>query len=245
MDLRSNIDRITDNLIVGWAYDGDRPDLPIRIDAYLDGQKVGETTASLMREDLIDAGHPSGHHGFELRVRPETRGELTIILRESESRDIVATVALKLDAGLDIDAPVEEPVQRWAGSVDLFDRQSIEGWALDRDYIDIPIFVEAVTKTGKEILTIADRARMDLTDAGYSDVNHGFKFDISQLSPEDFPIDIRFADTGQRINAFPIDASVDSLLSRERFPEGFVRRIQNLAREIEIRYVEEFKKENR
>ena len=62
--LRGFVDRITPQLIEGWAQNVDHPDTPICLDIYAGGRLIGEVLANRYREDLESAGIGSGCHSF-------------------------------------------------------------------------------------------------------------------------------------------------------------------------------------
>jgi dolichyl-phosphate-mannose-protein mannosyltransferase len=58
------------NGIMGWAWDKNQPDQPVKIDIY-DGDKLLETvTADNFRQDLVNAGIGNGQHSFTYPVPP-------------------------------------------------------------------------------------------------------------------------------------------------------------------------------
>jgi arylsulfatase A-like enzyme len=52
--------------ITGWAWDPSRPDVPVRVDVYVDNHLLQTVTADVLREDLRDLGYGNGRHGFVL-----------------------------------------------------------------------------------------------------------------------------------------------------------------------------------
>jgi YD repeat-containing protein len=59
--------------IGGWALDWTRPNTPIEVDIYADGNYVTRAVADIYRADLVAAGMGDGRHGFSLPVPPELR----------------------------------------------------------------------------------------------------------------------------------------------------------------------------
>lgn len=61
------------NGVIGWAWDRNRPDEPVKVDIY-DGDKLLATvTAGEFRQDLLDAGIGNGKHGFLYIVPPQLK----------------------------------------------------------------------------------------------------------------------------------------------------------------------------
>lgn len=59
-----NLDAVSCEAIVGWAWDRNQPNTPIRLDIYDGETKIDTITASSLRQDLIAAGKGNGAHGF-------------------------------------------------------------------------------------------------------------------------------------------------------------------------------------
>lgn len=62
--IRFNIDSIQPDLISGWACNLAQPNHQCKIQLKEGNVTVAETTASILREDLLVAGIGSGNHGF-------------------------------------------------------------------------------------------------------------------------------------------------------------------------------------
>jgi hypothetical protein len=52
--------------IAGWAWDGSRPDSPLKVDIYDDDTRLATVVADEFRQDLLDAGMGGGKHAFSL-----------------------------------------------------------------------------------------------------------------------------------------------------------------------------------
>jgi len=61
--------------VYGWAWDSNRPNTPINVDLYSDGQFVTTVTADTYRPDL--AGLGDGRHAFQIAVPNSLRGGAT------------------------------------------------------------------------------------------------------------------------------------------------------------------------
>jgi hypothetical protein len=68
--------------IHGWALDTAHPDLPVLLDIFLAGEKIGTTLACHHREDLAAAGKGTGRCAFTFttprRLPPEAITTITI-----------------------------------------------------------------------------------------------------------------------------------------------------------------------
>ncbi len=63
-DLRGYVDRVSTDLIEGWAQNVDHPEAPVCLDIYASGRLIGQVLANRYRADLAQAGIGSGHHSF-------------------------------------------------------------------------------------------------------------------------------------------------------------------------------------
>ena len=63
-ELRGFIDRITPQVIEGWAQNIDHPEAPVCLDIYAGGRLIGQVLANVYRYDLEQAGLGGGHHTF-------------------------------------------------------------------------------------------------------------------------------------------------------------------------------------
>lgn len=59
------IDKIEGSKISGWAWDRNRPDVPLDVDIYIAGKPVATVRADRLRKDLQRSGTGNGHHAFE------------------------------------------------------------------------------------------------------------------------------------------------------------------------------------
>jgi hypothetical protein len=63
-DLRGYVDRVSTDLIEGWAQNVEHPEAPVCLDIYASGRLIGQVLANRYRADLAQAGIGSGHHSF-------------------------------------------------------------------------------------------------------------------------------------------------------------------------------------
>ncbi|MEK6288853.1 MAG: glycosyltransferase [Acidobacteriota bacterium] len=73
-------------IIHGWAWDSNHPDLPLEVDIYDGDRLLATVTADEYRKDLHDAGKGSGEHAFSYRVPAS--------LRDGRAHSIRVRVAL-------------------------------------------------------------------------------------------------------------------------------------------------------
>ena len=63
-DLRGFIDRVTPQVIEGWAQNADHPEAPVCLDIFAGDRLIGQVLANHYRKDLEHAGLGSGRHAF-------------------------------------------------------------------------------------------------------------------------------------------------------------------------------------
>ena len=93
---------------------------------------------------------------------------------------------------------------RWVGNIDSVRRNSIVGWAYDRQNIAASVAVEAVTDTGQSCVAMANRQRDDLKDAGHGTGRYGFVLDLTSLDLKDEAVTVRFVEGRHPISEVPI-----------------------------------------
>ena len=54
--------------IAGWAQDTARPNIPVQLEVFVNGNFVAQVVADRFREDLRRAGVGDGSHGFEVAL---------------------------------------------------------------------------------------------------------------------------------------------------------------------------------
>jgi hypothetical protein len=72
------VDKISRNLVAGWAVDALRPDDAIRVCVLINGQAIASLVADITRADLV--GRPdfgNGRHGFRFEFKPPLRNDQT------------------------------------------------------------------------------------------------------------------------------------------------------------------------
>lgn len=79
-----HIDRISADLIRGWARHAAPDAGPVTLLVLADGVLVGRVLANAYRADLRAAGHGLGRHGFELALPGLAAGSVVEVLREPD-----------------------------------------------------------------------------------------------------------------------------------------------------------------
>jgi hypothetical protein len=59
--------------ISGWAWDRNQPNIPVKVDVYVDGKAVATITANQFRQDLLNTGFGNGSHGFTYSTPADLR----------------------------------------------------------------------------------------------------------------------------------------------------------------------------
>jgi len=90
-----NIDGLANRRLSGWVIDSNETDKTIDFEVYSGGDKVGEGTANIYREDLEQIGYGDGKHGFtvDLTSKVFSQSVCKIILREKNTGVIISTNA--------------------------------------------------------------------------------------------------------------------------------------------------------
>ena len=67
MQIIGNVDVLRDDVIAGWPASVGT-EMPVKVVAMCDGVTVARGQAGTFRQDVLDAGHPGGNHGFVLEL---------------------------------------------------------------------------------------------------------------------------------------------------------------------------------
>ncbi|HEY7831200.1 MAG TPA: methyltransferase [Solirubrobacteraceae bacterium] len=67
------IDKVSEGVITGWAYDAAHPNQHLSLDVYIDNKIVRKVMANRPRADLAKADIGDGQHGFEVELPPRLR----------------------------------------------------------------------------------------------------------------------------------------------------------------------------
>jgi len=66
-DLEGGVAQIDSSGIIGWAWDRNEPNTPLRVDVYDGNDLIATILANVHRDGLVKAGKGNGAHGFEYR----------------------------------------------------------------------------------------------------------------------------------------------------------------------------------
>ena len=75
------VDAIVEERLVGWAFDPAAPNRVVTVSLYGDGDLICTLSANQFRDDLFQAGHGDGRHGFAVRLPLEIFTAPVIIVK--------------------------------------------------------------------------------------------------------------------------------------------------------------------
>ncbi|RZJ96057.1 MAG: glycosyltransferase [Brevundimonas sp.] len=87
MAFRGGINSLTLQGVTGWAWDDERPGVPVTLLVSVDGALVGRVLANRLRQDLVKLEFGDGRHAFDLPFAPTLapdREYVVEVLRESD-----------------------------------------------------------------------------------------------------------------------------------------------------------------
>ncbi|MFD1141962.1 putative Ig domain-containing protein [Larkinella insperata] len=58
------LDKVECSTIRGWVWDRNKPNTPLTVEFYADGQPIGSVEAAIFRGDLLNAGKGNGNHAY-------------------------------------------------------------------------------------------------------------------------------------------------------------------------------------
>lgn len=70
-NLKGSLDICDERGIAGWAVDNHNPNQPMTVDIFIDGELIIQTTANLIRKDLLGIGIGDGRCGFNVSMPDE------------------------------------------------------------------------------------------------------------------------------------------------------------------------------
>ena len=80
-----HLELVTSDVIAGWAWDGSKPDVPVKVDIFDGEKKLTTVVADEFRQDLLGAKIGNGKHSFNYAT-PES-------LKDGKSHTIRAKIA--------------------------------------------------------------------------------------------------------------------------------------------------------
>lgn len=160
-----------DCVAAGWAVDPDDLSARLTVRISSDGSILGETTAQLFRQDLIDAGvSPDGLAGFVFDLRGHISvGEPHTILVEAQDAQTAAWQPLADTPKVVTcaDSPPEGTHDGVSGNQPPWSCVA-NGWAVDPDDRTARLTVRILVDGQEVTSTVANLFRPDLIDAGNS-----------------------------------------------------------------------------
>ena len=90
--LRGYVDQAGPDVCAGWAQDEATPEIPVCLDIFSAGRRIGRVLANFFRGDVRDAGYGSGYHGFSFQL-PENTATPIEIRRSADGSKLTLTAA--------------------------------------------------------------------------------------------------------------------------------------------------------
>ncbi len=194
--LLGHLDLVGPDLIEGWAYDPADPNGTVALRILDNGRTIAELKAEGPRPGLLAAGIGTGFNAFSFEppggLKPGER-HVIHVQRASDGRDIPNSPWIleveEAEPGPAEPAsfPMTVPVIRddtCQGHLDIADRRTVEGWALDTADPDTPVTLTLLDNGTPIAEVLANRYRAGLDKAGIGNGRHAFKITIpGGLSP--------------------------------------------------------------
>ncbi|RCR68159.1 CotH kinase family protein [Larkinella punicea] len=67
------LDKVECGTIRGWVWDRNRPNEPLTVEFFANGQPIGTTDANIFRQDLLTAGKGNGYHVYQFATPNEAK----------------------------------------------------------------------------------------------------------------------------------------------------------------------------
>ena len=170
------VDKIDGAKISGWAWDRNRPDVPLDVDISIAGKPVATVRADRLRKDLARSGTGNGYHAFEAVLdAPVSDSDRALVGAVARIEGYAGAIALANRAAdptatADTTTPAAPPpeLQRWLSDLAVVRaafEQTLKVAAQDiRDAVKSrpPAVTDAVIDTGSTSAAIDDlRTRQD------------------------------------------------------------------------------------
>ncbi|HWB49415.1 MAG TPA: Hint domain-containing protein [Stellaceae bacterium] len=182
--LRGHVDRVSHEMVCGWALDAGAPATPVTVVVVDNGAEIARVVADGYRADLELAGIGGGRHGFACPVpgglAAGARHEIAVYAAADWTLLPGCPVVLEPLAT----PPSPAPLGALRGAVDTADRSRLTGWAQDEADAERPVGL-VVHANGQVVgRVLANRYRADLADAGMGSGRHAFELVLPcPLSP--------------------------------------------------------------
>jgi hypothetical protein len=166
------LDNVGPDKVEGWTIDPDSSATSLTVQLYVDGVFFGSQPASVTRNDLT-APYGSANHGFSFDISSLTPGKHKIQLFAIDTTTGNAT----LIGGVRTTNTNLPPT----GWVDVFDNNTLKGWAWDPNSGAASIHIVYSVDHGPLRVALADGDRPDLL-SHVGSTKHGFSIALPQLS---------------------------------------------------------------
>lgn len=173
-----NIDGISGNNIIGWAYLSDGNDISLNVRIYCDEELIGEALASDYRADLEQAGIGRGAHGFSISLNAaklstiKSKGAPLRLVLQSETMKVLSQFSLHSEHWQEALSHI------YKINVETVKYSEVTGWCTDLSRPGSPVWLGLFIDEEMASTALADISRMDLKEAGLGEGNHGFSLKI-------------------------------------------------------------------
>jgi hypothetical protein len=189
-------------IIAGWAWDQNQPNSPINVDIYDGTTLIATVTASIFRQDLLNAGIGNGVHGFSFATPASLKNGQphSVRVKFSGTNTDVFNTPKTINCGGAPPAPAT-----FQGFHDVADCQAIAGWAWDSNQPNTSISVDIYDGTTLIATVPANIFRQDLANAGIGNGVHGFAFatPASLKDGQSHSIRVKFSGTSTDLQSTP------------------------------------------
>lgn len=185
------IDAASERAVTGWSWDASDPTRRMRLELFINGQKIETFEANKFRQDLADAQIGDGHYSFDCAILPGVlvKGENLIALVDHSNGSLLAqkhfTIASDEPQSRDpkpedqrLTSQSTELKRKVIGHIDgkNAENEFLRGWAYYPSQpdcsVEIKIFID-----GKFISVVDARLdRIDLREKNIGTGHHGFEF---------------------------------------------------------------------
>jgi len=122
--VEGHVDAIRGLFVTGWAFDPERPNVPVEVELVEGGKAIARAVANNFRPDLLKLGKGTGECAFGLRLPPGLFDKRRHMLEVREKA--TGTVLLG--------AHIEMPEMTVSGHIEGLDGAAVGGWALIDGY---------------------------------------------------------------------------------------------------------------
>lgn len=177
MAILARIETLIDGVLYGWAWDERACERRIALAVLVDGVPMASVVADRRRRDLKLAGIGDGAHGFEWT--------LPLGLQDGRKHHIAIATDAQEAGSILVEAEIEVPQRAHMlhGKLERVGEGKLFGWVRDRARPDEHVRVEILIDGQLAAVTVANRFRRDLLQAGIGSGTHGFAVSLPALPP--------------------------------------------------------------